>query len=315
MNKSGVVNDIIVLIMSDKLVLFIGFFWCLFLWVPVFAAETITLDNNDVIVQYEEPLQAAAEEVINLYPSVKQELEKTFKSNINFKPTIRIIKDGNAFQKIVGSTQAIAVAISKSSLIIIDNSKMRTHPFTLEVTLKHELCHLFLHHLVDSGSLPRWFNEGVSQWVSGGITEIIIGENKDLLKLATLSGRFIRISDLTERFPQDNNSLLLAYQESKSIIDYIVMEYGPDGILEIIMRLKDGSTIDTAVLRALAISINELEKRWHSHLNRKYTWFTYLSNNIYQILFTLAGFALLYGFVRVILRKRAYKDEEDEDEH
>jgi hypothetical protein len=199
-------------------------------------------------------------------------------------------------------------------MIIIGNSKMRAHPFTLEVTLKHELCHLFLHHLVSSnGRLPRWFNEGVSQWVSGGITEVIIGENKDLLKQATLSGRFIRISNLTRGFPQDSSSLHLAYQESKSIVDYIVKEHGPDRILQIIKHLREGSTIDSAVIKALSMSMGELEKQWHSHLKRKYTWFTYLSNNIYQLLFTMAGLVLLYGFVRVILKKRAYKDEEDDD--
>jgi hypothetical protein len=167
---------------------------------------------------------------------------------------------------------------------------------------------------VINGRLPRWFNEGVSQWVSGGITEVIIGENKDFLKQATLSGRFIPISELTKGFPLDNSSLVLAYQESKSIVDYIVKEHGPDGILRIIKHLQEGRTIDSAVIKSLSISMGRLEKQWHNHLKRKYTWYTYLSNNIYQLLFTMAGLVLLYGFIRVILKKRAYKDAEDDDE-
>jgi hypothetical protein len=272
-----------------------------------------TVENDEVFVEYDTRLKGTASEVVSIYSLVKVELEKTFKSKVDFKPTVRIIKDRSTFQKTTGSIHAVAVAISQNNLIIIDNSKMGTHPFTLEVTLKHELCHLFLHRLVENGRLPRWFNEGVSQWVSGGITELIIGENRDLLKQATLSGRYIRISDLSERFPQDSTSLKLSYQESKSIVDYIVKEHGPDSILRIINHLKEGSSIDVALLRALSMSTGELEKRWHAHLKRKYTWLTYLSNNIYQILFTFAGLALLYGFIRVMLRKRAYKDEDDDD--
>ncbi len=272
------------------------------------------VENHEVLIIYDEPMHVLANETMEKFSLIKLELENTFRTQVDFKPTVRIIKDRETFLEVTGMTQAVAVAISQKDLIIIDNSRMRTHPFTLEVTLKHELCHLFLHHMVGNGSLPRWFNEGVSQWVSGGITEIIIGENKDLLKRATLSGRYIRISELNRQFPQDSSSLRLAYQESKSIVDYIVKEHGPDGILRIIKHLKEGRTMDSAVIRALSMSTGELEKRWHAHLKRKYTWFIYLSDNIYQILFTLAGLALLYGFIRVMLKKRAYKDDDEEED-
>ena len=206
------------------------------------------------------------------------------------------------------------MCLQAQDLIVIDNSKMKTNPFTLEVTLKHELCHLFLHHMIKEGNLPRWFNEGVSQWASGGIAEIIMGENKDLLKQAAVSGRFIRIHDLTEKFPGDKKGLLLAYQESKSIVEFIDKEFGPEGIIQIMGRLKDGDSIDTAVLEALSIPVYELEKRWHSYLRKKFTWFTYVSSHIYQVLFSLAALASIYGFIMFFIRKRAYKDEEEEDE-
>ncbi len=285
----------------------------LFLIQPAFALETQAIANNEVIVEYEESLRAAAEEVVKMYPAVKQELENTFRTTIDFKPTIRIMKDRNTFQMASGNALVVAVAISGQDLVIIDNSKMRTHPFTLEVTLKHELCHLFLHHIVKPGHLPRWLNEGVSQWVSGGITEIIIGENKDLLRQAALTGRFLRLRNLTDRFPKENDPLLLAYQESKSIVDYIFQDFGSDGILRILEHLRDGNSSDAAILKSLAISMDDLEKDWHAHLSRRYTWFTYLSSHLYQVLFSFAALALFYGFIRVLLRKRAYKDEEDED--
>jgi hypothetical protein len=288
---------------------------CLFISCgPAFAVEKNIIKNDQVIVQYEKPLRTVAEEIIRIYPSVKQELENTFNSGINFRPTVRIMKGSKTFQSSAGNNLVVAVAISENDLIIIDNSKMKSHPFSLEVTLKHELSHLFLHHLVKEGNLPKWFNEGISQWVSSGMTEIIMGENKDLLKQATLSGRFIRLRDLAYGFPEDEKYLLLAYQESKSIVDFIDNEFGPDGIIRILTYLKSGNNIDAAVLKALSIPVYELEKKWHTYLRNKYTWFTYLSSHLYQVLFSLAALASIYGFIMFFIRKKRYQDEEEPEE-
>ncbi len=281
---------------------------------PVSAIEREIAQNDQVIVQYEKPLQAVADEIIRLYPSVKKELELTFQSSIDFKPVVWIIKDRNAFQKTIGNELAVAVAISAKNLIIIDNSRMKTHPFSLEVTLKHELCHLFLHRFVLKGNLPRWFNEGVSQWASGGISEIIMGENRDLLKQSVLSGRLIRIHELEQRFPGDKKGFRLAYQESLSIVEYIDKEFGADGIRQIMNYLKEGHSIDAAIRKALSIPLYELESSWHESLRKKYTWFTYLSSHLYQILFSFAAFVLIYGFIKLMIRRRAYRDEEEDEE-
>ena len=154
----------------------------------------------------------------------------------------------------------------------------------------------------------------MSQWASGGIAEIMMGENKDLLKQATLSGRLIRIHDLTQRFPGDIKGLRLAYQESLSIVEYIVKEFGTDGILQIMNYLKEGHSVDAAIQKALSIPLYELEKRWHDSLRKRYTWLTYLSSHLYQILFSFAAFVLIYGFVKLAIRRRAYRDEEEETE-
>lgn len=285
---------------------------CLLLSRPAAADEMDVIENDQIVVEYEKSLQAVAGELIRIYPSVKKELEDTFQSEINFRPAVRLIRERKTFQDAAVSRLIVAVAVSGRDLIVIDNSKMKTDPFSLEVTLKHELCHLVLHHITKEGSLPRWFNEGVSQWVSGGITDIIMGENKDLLKQATLSGRLIRLRDLAYRFPEDDEGLLLAYQESKSITDYIDKEFGPDSIKQIVHYLKSGDDIDTAVLRALSIPVYELEEKWHADLRKRFTWFTYLSSHLYQVLFSLTALASIYGFIAFLIRKRKYKDEEEE---
>jgi hypothetical protein len=277
------------------------------------ASEGNRLRNDEVIVQFEDSLRSVADEVLRIFPAVKQDLEQKLKSEITFVPTIRLMRERKRFLEIANNSSVVAVAIARANLVIIDNSKMKTHPFSLEVTLKHELCHLFLHDYVGQNKLPRWLNEGISQWASDGITEILMGEDRDLLKKAILSGRYIPINRLMVQFPADERLLRLSYEESKSVVEYIINEFGIDGVISILNNMKAGDPAESAIEKGLSISLRELEAQWHSSLKKRITWFTYFSSRIYEIIFAMASLILTYGFIRFIIRKRAYKDEDDEE--
>lgn len=289
-------------------VLLILFFLLIALPESLLATEAV-FENEEVVVQFEKPLENAAKEVADIYSAVKVELENTFKWRLDFRPTVILIKDSKTFQKIVESGFVVAVAVPQKNLIVINNSKMNVHPFTLEITLKHELCHLMLHHHISEGNLPKWLNEGIAQWSSGGVAEIIMGESRDVLKQASLSGEFISLRGLTDKFPEDERAVLLAYEESKSIVEYIIREFGASGLLQVLSYLRDGDDIDTAIFKGLSLPLHELENRWHDYLRKRTTWFIYFSNNLYNVLFFLAGLILTYGFIRFLLKKKAYKDE------
>ena len=78
--------------------------------------------------------------------------------------------------------------------------------------------------------------------------------------------------------------------------------------------LKDGEGINSAVQKAYVISFDEFEKRWYDRLKKRATILTFLINNLYEILFFLSALLLIYGFIRVIIKKRSYEEYEDEDE-
>lgn len=281
---------------------------------PLYALEMDTSRSEEVIVRFESPLARVAGEVINLYPLVRGEIEKTFKSPVDFIPTVVLIRDRDTFQKIIGNSPVVAVAVSAEDLIIIDNSRMKSYPFTLKVTLKHELCHLYLYHYVKEGSLPRWLDEGIAQWVSDGIAELATGKHDNVLRQAILTDTLIRLDDISETFPEDERDLLLAYEESKSVVEYISVEYGPGGILKVLNLLREGPPADRAFLEGLGVSFEDLEKTWRNRLRRNTTWFSYVSDNLYQILFVLAALLLTYAFITAMVKKRRYKDDGDQEE-
>jgi hypothetical protein len=130
---------------------------------------------------------------------------------------------------------------------------------------------------------------------------------------AILSDRYIKLRSLEKGFPDDGSRLSLAYAESKSLVDFIISEYGPDGVLKLLGYLKDGDGINSAILKSYSVSFDEIEKRWYDGLKKRATILTFLINNLYEILFFLAALLLIYGFIRVIIKKRSYEEYEDED--
>jgi hypothetical protein len=279
------------------------------------ADKALVISTEEIVVLFEKPLEPAAREVVDLYKGLKLDLEASFGWSFTFRPKVLLIKDRERFTEMVRSDLFVALAVPERDLIVIDYSRMNARPFTLKTTLKHELCHLLLHHHIRGAELPTWLDEGVAQWASEGFAEIIMDTKGSLLRQATLSGRYIPMGDLAEGFPRDRRSLILAYEESKSFVEYINREFGEDGILRVLGHLKNGNQVDAAILKGLSIPLDELETRWHSHLRKKTTWVTYLSTHLYGILFFVAALITIGGFVRLLIkRKRRYADDDDNDD-
>jgi hypothetical protein len=274
------------------------------------AENTASMQTDEVRIVFEETLRNAAEETATIYPKQKNEVEKILDWKLDFRPTIWLTNNRGRFEELTGTSLVVAYAIPQNNLIVIDYSRTSTRPFSLGTILKHELCHLLLHHHIRKAHLPRWLDEGVSQWASDGIAEILLNGKGSYLDAAVLSNRLIGLERLSVSFPKDEKSLLLAYEQSKSLVDYIGNKFGRTGILSLLQRLKDGDEVDEAIQKSLALTSDEMERRWRSHLRRKITWFTYLTSNLYGILFFFAALITVVGFIRLVIKKRRMEEEE-----
>ena len=285
--------------------------WILF-FIPasLWGAQYPAVETKAIAVLYDEPLRPAAREVAVLYPGLMAELEEILGWDLGYKPTVLLIKDRATFQERAGSPFFTAFAVPRHGTVVIDYSRMAAHPSLLRETLKHELCHLLLHRHIEGANLPKWLDEGVAQWVSGGMAEIIMDRERFILTRAVLSGRYFRISDLVTQFPTDQRGLLTAYEQSKDLIEYIVKRFGVDQLLDILGHLKEGASPDRAIYRSLFISLNDLEREWIRDLRKRATWLTYLSVYLYEILFFLGALLTVLGFIRVMIRKRNYRDDD-----
>ncbi len=281
----------------------------------VHAVQPVVLQTENVTIVFEPSLQTVADDVVRLYPKLRRELEGFLGWNFDINPRVVLISQHRRFQELSGHKNFVAYAIPQKNLVVIDYTRMNMRPFTLEITLKHELCHLFLHRYVNNRNLPKWLDEGVCQWVSDGIGELYIDKNWSGLDAAVMAGRVIPFRRLGDYFPRDRASLTLAYEQSKSFINYIDRQYGYGALLEILAFLKNGESIDYAVMGSLDVSLEQLEKEWLAQLDTTPRWLIFLASHIYAILFFLAAIMTMFGFIRLLIkRRRIYREWEEEDD-
>ncbi len=265
-----------------------------------------------VTIHYTKGLQGAAEEVSKLLPDIRKEIARKLNMNTSFEFDIVLYKNRSDFLKLVKNSQISAFAVPDRNLIVIDYSQVKVHPLNLKLIVMHELCHIVLHRNINRYYLPKWLDEGVSQWISGGIYELVNYGSTDVLKKAYLSKRILRFNDIENSFPDEHPNLTLAYQQSRSLVEFIKKKHGIEGINNILLNLRDGNKIESAISKSLSIDMKELENKWYNSLRYKYTWISYLTDNIYWILFVFAALLTIYGFIRLRIKMMRYKDE-DED--
>jgi hypothetical protein len=173
---------------------------------------------------------------------------------------------------------------------------------------------LLLHQHIAEERLPRWLDEGLAQWTSGGITELLSNPNPSLLDRAVITQNWISFERLAERFPQNQQALMLAYQQSYSLVGFMINHYGQDAIFALLAALKNGEPIDDALWRVYGLTLADLEQAWIDHMQGETPWLSYLAIHIYEILFLLAALLTVVGFFRVMMRRKRQAALLDDDE-
>src|SRR3989339_2028197 len=113
---------------------------------PLLGQPLHALEKQDLTVLYEESLEGGAKDAVELYQGVKSDVEKKLGLEVTFIPSILLIKNTERFQKMAGSGLVVAFAVPEKRLMVIDHSRVSASPFSLAVTMKHELSPLLVHY-------------------------------------------------------------------------------------------------------------------------------------------------------------------------
>lgn len=134
---------------------------------------------------------------------------------------------------------------------IIDGDKRQT--FIREGPMAHEFAHLLVDYIT-LGNYPRWYTEGVAQYVEKKITGF---ELFNPAKYNNQSVEYYDFATLERDFDQFDQGI--AYGQCLQATELIADEYGEDKVFAILGYLKQGNDIAQSFTKATGQSFDRFE--------------------------------------------------------
>lgn len=220
------------------------------------------------------------------------------------------VTDESEFYRLTSSVLIMAFTVPSKNRIVLNYSKMKS-PDILASTIKHEICHLYVHK-VSLARAPRWLNEGLCMYLSSGLSELLADRSYEDLIESAHRGSLIPINSL-ERFPEDDNLLILAYEESRAFVEFLIKRKGEESLLKVLKGLARGEDIEVSINKIYGMDLEALQTQWQKDLKRPYIFIRIVANHLYELIFVVGALVTISGFCRLRYsrRKRVFEDEEE----
>lgn len=281
---------------------------------PAGAPSWYELDNGKVRLLFDEKQEQFARHLADEFPRAVEGIRSNIGWELRGKPTVLLIGDRATFESMAGAEPIAAFAEPDKRRIVINLEAFQSSLTALNDAFKHEICHLVLHERIRTVELPKWLDEGVCQWVSGSLGEFLEGRDLSAVRVA-IKRSPIPLRWLEKRFPdRDARSMFQAYEESRLFVEFLAARYGQPGLVSILGNLEAGRPIEEAVRAGTSSTLETLEKEWLDNLDSGTVWLVWFAQYLYEILFILAALLTVAAFIRQWLRKRRWKDEDEDGE-
>jgi len=129
-------------------------------------------------------------------------------------------------------------------------------------SIVHELTHVLVGHLTFSclGDVPTWLNEGLAVYSEGGLDPSSEQQLEDAIKNDTL----LTVRSLSSGFSEVADKAYLSYSQSYSITKFLIETYGQEKMTALLVGLRDGLTIEEALIQTYGFNVDELEDQWRA---------------------------------------------------
>jgi len=126
----------------------------------------------------------------------------------------------------------------------------------------HELTHVLVGHLTFSclGGVPTWLNEGLAVYSEGKLDDASQQQLDEAIKDDTL----LTVRSLSAGFSEVASKAYLSYSQSYSIVKFLIETYGQQKMTDLLTSLRDGATIDDALMNTYGFNVEGLEDAWRN---------------------------------------------------
>lgn len=187
------------------------------------------------------------------------------------------------------------IAVPDSGLIVIPTFDWeRTPPYSVYLTLRHELAHVALQRYLGPARTPRWFTEGYAQWAAGEWR----WESAWQLRVAFLDSDAPRLDSLTLHWPVGEQDARVAYLLSASAVAYLVDRSGERGLEIFLGRWRETQDFDAAFRSVYGLTLGQFEEDWRAHVKRTYGWTVVLGQSAFFWLIAAIALVVLWAIRR-----------------
>jgi hypothetical protein len=168
---------------------------------------------------------------------------------------------------------AAGVAYPEIGLVLLTIKPV--HPNSqhdLNEVFRHELAHVALEDAVGGRAIPRWFNEGFAVMASGETSYVRL----QTLWTATVSDNLLTLPQMERSFPSDESQAGIAYAQAADVVRFLVRREEQHRFRGLVSRLRDGETMDGALLNSYGEDAAALESEWREEVAKRYTFWPVL---------------------------------------
>jgi hypothetical protein len=135
--------------------------------------------------------------------------------------------------------------------------------------IAHELAHLVTHQMTLNpySDIPRWLDEGLSMYAEGAMLTTLF----NALSGAIANDSLISVPSLASPFSAYTDTAAISYAESYSLVEYLILTYGHDKMLELLNTFSQGAGYDEALEAVYGFDMRELDSLWREYAAPPYT--------------------------------------------
>jgi hypothetical protein len=129
-------------------------------------------------------------------------------------------------------------------------------------TVIHELTHVLVGHFTFSclGVTPAWLDEGLAMFSEGKLDSGMQSQ----LDAAIQTDQLITLRSLNGGFSELPDKANLSYSQAYSVVNFLVNTYGQDKMTGLLAALRDGKTVDDALLSIYGFNTDGLDDAWRA---------------------------------------------------
>jgi hypothetical protein len=273
------------------------------------ASESRSSIRNDWCeVAFEPAARSRALEILAATAPARDRVAERTGITIQGPLTILVVRDGDVMRREVAARTgheppdwAGGLALTDSRLVLI-RADLQGEPFDrVGSVVTHELVHVALAQAraADGARIPRWFEEGVAQWVAGRARPLDVPD----LRPAATFGYLLDLAAMDAAFAHGEGTATRAYAHAESFVRFVARRHGIEKVRATIELLLQGVELDTALFLTTSAGLQTLWGAWRTDLASDKSWM--IATGSQALVAILILVVVVLGAIRVFKRKRA----------